>query len=123
MLIAAALFSIPESGCFRDVVVDTRSLEASPDLSIAVLTRDGWLYRFAGGKYVVTTDSNLSRVLLGKAERSRYGGPRIGEFEGAIPLDAIEQVTISEATPWLYASFATVGVAVLYFVWFGNIVR
>ncbi len=120
LLFAAALLCFLEIGCFREVVVDTRSLESSPDQSIVVLARDGWEYRFAGGRYAVTTDSNLVRVLLGKAKRYRYGGPQFGEFEGAIPLHTIERVTISETTPWLYASFATVGVLIAFMIWLGN---
>jgi hypothetical protein len=105
----AGLFGLLQSGCFKEVILDARGIEFFSGKAIVVWTQDGWNYEFADGQYAVTIDSNRVRVLQGKGTKFRPGWTHNSDFNGGIPLEAIEKVTVSEPTAWLSVFLGTIG--------------
>ncbi len=108
-LLVAGLLSLLQSGCFREIILDPRGLESFSGRTIIVWTDDGWNYEFASGQYAVARDSNQVGFLQGNGTKFKPGGSHYSDFNGGIPLEAIEKVTVSEPTAWVYVSVGTIG--------------
>ncbi len=106
------------AGCFHEVLLDTESLTTANDQTIVVSTIDGNRYKFSGGDYKITPDSNGAPILLGQAKKYRANTTQFEKFEGAIPVNDIEKVSTSETTIWLYVSIVVtaslIGFALLF---------
>jgi hypothetical protein len=110
VLLAVVVFgvSIQFLGCLRDAVRDSSSLMGANTENIVVTTKDGHRYTFAGGQYSVQKDSTGVEVLSGKGKLYRGRSNLFDRFEGSIPFAEVENVTVSEITPWFYFSLGMV---------------